>query len=324
MGAQVEQAGAEALPESEVSVDAVEGFEVKEPTVCSIMLTRDRPEMAKRAVECWMEQTYENKRLLIIASGESNVYCPAFLLYPNCNIYMQPSLNGWTIGAIRNYANAKTGADILLHWDDDDWSNPNRIAEQVSLLQSSGADAVGYREMLFWDSRNCRHEVEVKIASREDRENIPGLYGHAVKASEVVGGEAWLYTNNDPRYIVGSSLCYWRAAWERQPFNDIMRGEDYEFVKGLKSVGVSANHSVGFHVPMRDVTMGGLFSPADVVRRFSPMEPEFRSGDSIEPRMICSIHGGNTCGYTEATLTGSINWRRVPEWDGKLREVMSL
>ncbi len=283
MGTEVEQAGAEALPESEVQDDAVEGFEVTEPTVCAIMLTRDRPEMAKRAVECWMAQTYENKRLLIIASGESNVYCPAFLLYPNCDIYMQPSLNGWTIGAIRNYANAKTGADILIHWDDDDWSHPHRISEQVALLQSSGADAVGYREMLFW--KYCK------------------------KWSDEFGtpGEAWLYTNNDPRYIVGSSLCYWRTAWERQPFKDIMRGEDAEFWKGLKSVGVGS---------MRHTTACGATMPDANAADYGP--------DLVSPRMICSIHGGNTCGYTEATMTGSINWRRVPEWDSKLREVMSL
>ena len=45
-------------------------------------------------------------------------------------------------------------ADILVHLDDDDYSHPNRIAEQVVLLQSSGADCVGYREMLFWQNRS--------------------------------------------------------------------------------------------------------------------------------------------------------------------------
>ncbi len=285
------------MPESEVPVDAVEGFEVKEPTVCAVMLTRDRPAMAKRAVECWMAQTYENKRLLIIASGESNVYCPAFLLYPNCNIYMQPSLNGWTIGAIRNYANSKTGQDIMIHWDDDDWSHPNRIAEQVALLQSSGADAVGYREMLFW-------------------KQIPGNLPHGQAEYECgcgdCRGESWLYTNNDPRYIVGSSLCYWRAAWERQPFKDIMRGEDAEFWKGLKSEGVTS-------LPYE---FGG--NPMPGSERWIKNPCRLEEAHQQIPRMICSIHGGNTCGYTEATLTGSINWRRVSEWDSKFREVMSL
>ena len=61
-----------------------------------------------------------------------------------------------TIGTkLRNFAGEANGPawmpEILIHWDDDDYSHPNRIAEQVALLQSSGADAtVGFREMLFW------------------------------------------------------------------------------------------------------------------------------------------------------------------------------
>ena len=45
---------------------------------------------------------------------------------------------------------AMTTHDILIHWDDDDYSHPNRIAEQVALLKSSGADVVGFSEMLSW------------------------------------------------------------------------------------------------------------------------------------------------------------------------------
>ncbi len=294
MGTKVEQARAEALPESEVPVDAVEGFEVKEPTVCAIMPTRDRPEMSRRAVECFMAQTYERKLMFILDQGVgSDGY---FGEYDGVrHQWTEDSSKEFTIGTLRNIAIERAvhgSPEIILHFDSDDWSHPNRIAEQVSLLQSSGADAVGYREMLFW-------------------KQIPGNLPHGQAEYECgcgdCRGEAWLYTNNDPRYIVGSSLCYWRAAWERQPFRDIMRGEDYEFVKGLKSVGVGS---------MRHTTACGATMPEANAVDYGP--------DLVSPRMICSIHGGNTCGYTEATLAGSINWRRVPEWDSKLREVMSL
>ncbi len=36
-----------------------------EPLVCCVMLTRDRPEMVKRAVDSFRSQTYKRKKLLI-------------------------------------------------------------------------------------------------------------------------------------------------------------------------------------------------------------------------------------------------------------------
>jgi hypothetical protein len=41
---------------------------MSEPTVCCIMLTKDRPALAARAVRCFRQQTYERKRLLIVNS----------------------------------------------------------------------------------------------------------------------------------------------------------------------------------------------------------------------------------------------------------------
>lgn len=38
---------------------------MNEPLVCAVMLTRDRPKLAKGAVECFRAQTYPAKELLI-------------------------------------------------------------------------------------------------------------------------------------------------------------------------------------------------------------------------------------------------------------------
>lgn len=228
--------------------------------------------MARRAVECFRAQTYENKRLLVYDTGKE-----------------QPDIDGlrdnethfrcfWgthrgmlSIGTLRNEANGHSDdmphdPDILIHWDDDDWSHQNRITEQVALLEASGADAVGYNELLFW--RN--------------------------------GAEAWLYTNRNQYYAVGTSLCYWRKTWECKPFADLPRpeewkGEDKRWIQDLKVV--------------TDSGMG----PAPRTYR----EP---------PRLIARIHGGNTMRYDIEwqIKQGSQEWRRVPEFDRYCREKMSL
>ena len=225
-----------------------------EPLVCAVMLTKDRSEMAARAVRAFREQTYQNKRLYILDTGNENA---GYFLDDDdvSHRWADISLQTWSIGRLRNEAcHNNADADIFIHWDDDDWSHPSRIAEQVAHLQLSGADVVGYDELLFWDGRI---------------------------------GEAWIYSNKLAK--AGTSFCYWRKTWEARPFPDLPRpergacGEDWEWAAGLNMARVS--------------------------------------GIGDEPRIIASIHGGNTSSYE--IVEGS-NWHRAPEWDDYCREWMAL
>ena len=172
-----------------------------DPTVCCIMLTKDRPEFAARAVRCFRAQTYFNKQLVIVDNGISRFVSAEFL-----QIQTIPA----SIGKLRNLACESTDADIIIHYDDDDYSHPNRLAEQVAFLQSSGAAVVGYNQMLFWRSK------------RKD-EVVGATYVTAC-------GEAWLYTG-PAHQPLGTSLCYWRSTWESHRFDDRKHaGEDSDFL----------------------------------------------------------------------------------------------
>lgn len=250
----------------------------QQPTVCAIMLTRDRPEMAARAVRCFRAQTYENRYLLVLHNGDR----------PTQSIgwegVWQPSAG--TIGKLRNDALRLTQEEIIIHWDDDDWSHPSRIAEQVALLQSSGAQAVGYHDMLFWRTAKGPSipDARTPYFDRPGREIE----------------EAYLYSQppGAQRYALGTSLCYWRSTWEREPFPDTSRGEDtiWQMPKALKGRGVEVQ--VTTSIRMR-VGVG--------------------DGWLVEPRMIATIHGSNTC--TPQKPHGS-EWRRVPEWDERVRKTL--
>ena len=261
-----------------------------EPLVVSVMLTKDRPAMAKRAVECWKRQTYKNRILAIFDTSIGERLMPGWktlmgdgiqYLYAGDNLHWQAA----SIGELRNYANMAANAHespVIIHWDDDDFSHPNRISEQVSLLQASGKQCVGYREMLFWRDGfpekcpQCGGTV-LKLSN--------GSWTCRTGGCELEGrpGEAWLYHNDDPRYCTGTSLAYYRSTWERRPFPDISRGEDKAWLREVDSMGISS-----------------------IV--------------DDEPRLIASIHGGNHVPYE----TTGPNWKRVPLWDSKLREIMAL
>ena len=263
------------------------------PTVVAVMLTADRPEYARRAVECFRAQTYQNKRLVVFQEFSRATFEPE--IFAGLHVDYFRGDQKATIGELRNAANAVgyTGhvgikPDILIHWDDDDWSHPNRIAEQVALLQSSGADVVGYREMLFW-----REATGYRVEDGSGRDT--GGRG-------VIPGQAWLYSNPDPRYALGTSLCYWRKTWERKPFEATSQGEDIRFCTGLECVGVPAC-TPGMYIDQTN----GVVTPT--------------------PRMIARIHSGNTSTAYRPELMAAIErqggeWKRSPEWDSYCRATM--
>lgn len=273
------------------------------PTVCAVMLTANRPEMARRAIQCFVRQTYENKQLLICNSGpgfetgiadEDNIirlYVPLESLISSGNLPPK-------IGGIRNLAALLTAAPIIVNWDDDDYSHPKRIEEQVSLLLASGADAVGYRDCLFWDTRNVRHERQLLETTEM------GLLGGAqsgVRSFEpgpiaTFGGEAWFYCAEplDRTQVLGSSLMYWRKTWEQWPFRpDTSSGEEQDLILKCNGNWISSIST------MRDA----------------------------EPRMVCGIHGGpngNTSNYSLEHLRSSREWSRRPQFDSLCERIMKL
>jgi hypothetical protein len=82
-----------------------------------------------------------------------------------------------------------------LHWDDDDFSAPTRIEDQVKRLIATGAPITGYRSMVFVDS----------------------------------SGQRWFYDGAE-KYALGTSLCYRRPWWQMHPFGDMNEGEDNDMV----------------------------------------------------------------------------------------------
>jgi hypothetical protein len=154
-----------------------------------VLLTADRQPFTDRAVKCFLSQTYENKYLLIYDTGVE-----PWKLGPHCaneqNMrYVHDEANGRRIGALRNAANSMVSADVIAHWDSDDWSAPERLAVQIDMLQS--VEATGFSDMVIADTRASRW--------------APG---------------AWAYTYRLPGRVLGSSLCYSRRVWAASHFHE--------------------------------------------------------------------------------------------------------
>jgi hypothetical protein len=100
-----------------------------------------------------------------------------------------------SIGEKRNYGCEHAIGEMVCHWDDDDWSDPRRLTDQVTKLQVFTECAVtGYHSMRFTD-----------------------------------GAKWWKYEGTS-NYALGTSLCYWRSWWKEHPFEPKNIGEDNTFV----------------------------------------------------------------------------------------------
>jgi glycosyltransferase involved in cell wall biosynthesis len=273
------------------------------------MLTANRPELALHAIQCFRAQSYPNKRLLVFDTrGTVEAYYEDFAPPlrtgegENEYLYQDTGAIGKTIGELRNMAIRQclqSESQIIIHFDDDDHSHPERIAEQVAFLQQSGAGCVGFNEMLFWRQCMCCAYCSNEAGRLVYRKSVDGFCSECGK-DLVDDSESWLYTHPSERYALGSSLAYWRSVWERRPFDNKKHiGEDAAWIKGVDTRGVSAN--------ARFIRLG-----------------EFDY--SAEPRMVCRIHSANTNAHAYTTgemLANKQHWTRVPDRDEQLRRIMS-
>jgi O-antigen biosynthesis protein len=159
------------------------------PFVTCMCLTRNRRDWLPKAIQCFLNQTYPRKELLIVADG---VDVRDLLPADDSSVRLIHLAQRISIGEKRNYACSRAAGSVICHWDDDDWSEADRVAEQVERLKER--DVTGYCTMFFTD-----------------------------------GGNWWMYTA-PPSYAVGTSLCYRRSWWLRHPFQSVNVGEDNAFV----------------------------------------------------------------------------------------------
>ena len=112
------------------------------PKVSCVMVTADRSALCRRAIWCYLQQSYPNKELVILDNGRETIE-PLLDDFPNSEfryrkIVKTPEI---TLGDLRNMAlEMATGEFIIPQWDDDDWYHPDRITLQVDKL-NEGYDA---------------------------------------------------------------------------------------------------------------------------------------------------------------------------------------
>lgn len=139
--------------------------------------TANRKDLSKLALQCFHNQNWEEKELIVLDGID-------------------------TIGSKLNRGCEQAKGSIILRWDDDDWSFPFRITDQVSRILSHKKSLTGYYQIYFWDAANNR-------------------------ASQYGGGAR--------DYCLGTSMCFTKDYWKSNPFQDTSIGEDFFFQKKARA-----------------------------------------------------------------------------------------
>jgi glycosyltransferase involved in cell wall biosynthesis len=125
------------------------------PLVSCIMPTYNRRPYISLALDRFHEQTYAHRELIVVDDGDDPV---VDLVGDLKAVRYLRSETRLSIGAKRNLACAAAQGEIIVHWDDDDWYAPDRLARQTAPILNGDADITGLEnayvlqmpEQRFW------------------------------------------------------------------------------------------------------------------------------------------------------------------------------
>jgi glycosyltransferase involved in cell wall biosynthesis len=160
-----------------------------------------------KAIACFQQQTYRHSDLMILSDGED-----VRDLVPSNDerIRLIHLADSRSIGEKRNFGCERAVGEVICHWDDDDWSAPERIERQVENLHGDSTKAVtGFHSIRFTD------------------------------------GKRWWQYEGTRNYALGTSLCYKHAYWHEHRFRSLNVGEDNHFVAEAHAAGQLVTEDAG-------------------------------------------------------------------------------
>jgi glycosyltransferase involved in cell wall biosynthesis len=152
------------------------------------MPTFNHAAFVPNAISYFLRQSMADAELIVVDDGSHPVQD---LIPPDPRIRYIRLPERRPIGAKRNLACELARADIIAHWDDDDWYSPDRLHRQAAALDGTEANLCGLNTVFFYDTR---------------------------------AHEAWryVYPANQRPWLAGNSLMYRRAFWANHRFHEIM------------------------------------------------------------------------------------------------------
>jgi len=169
---------------------------------CLLVTAKGRFHLAKRSIDFYVAQTYENRELVIVNEGPRayQLRIEEYVKTLNRPDIRFVWLNGsYTLGALRNISMAVAQGELFVQWDDDDFCMPQRIATQYAFLARHPEAKVCYLSdqlhyffqdnTLYWDNWKKYHS------------------GGGAKRYSLIPGTIMAYKNVGVRYPSSGIYC---------------------------------------------------------------------------------------------------------------------
>ena len=122
------------------------------PLITCVCVTKNRFNLLKRAISSYINQTYPNKKLVIVSQSDSNnnlLISKYIKLLDRSDILFLEAPEMLTLGAMRNVSVELATGEVVCQWDDDDMYHPERLSTQYKALKSDSRNVASlYTEFL--------------------------------------------------------------------------------------------------------------------------------------------------------------------------------
>lgn len=168
------------------------------------MPTFNRRKFLPQAVKNFVNQTYENKELIIVDDGPT----PVIDCIPKDSRLTYVSLSHReSLGHKLNLGIERSHGKIIQKMDDDDFYHPRFLSTTVAALHGNNPET-----------------------------SVAGFHCFLVLIAQTgevrFSGEGW---------CAGGTLCFFRELWEKTPFRDISGAEDWHFLRDSRAQQIKVN-----------------------------------------------------------------------------------
>lgn len=120
----------------------------------------NREKMAVKAAQAFLDQTYKNKKLIVINNGD-------YRIKDSISSELIEEINPGkekTLGELRNVSLEQVpNGEIWIQWDDDDWRHPETCEKMMNIITSKKLDMLALRKQIQY----CFHKNNGYVVVRD-------------------------------------------------------------------------------------------------------------------------------------------------------------
>lgn len=267
------------------------------PKISCVTVTNGRVALLKKAIHCYLSQTYGNKELIVLSQGsnEVNIQIRAHIdSLQRRDIQFISADPKMSLGAMRNLSIELTTGEVICQWDDDDLYHPFRLSNQFHRL-SQGAIAACYRQHLkYYLHTGEMYWIDWSIEKQEFERYLPGT---------IMFWKQIFYNSYNKLYPeVGEccgreeDLCLLQRFLNEGKIADVDDGHQYTYVYHGNNIYWLEHHNL--------VLAKRVFNNDELLARKSLLEETFRVVGIDQPVKVRSLEG-TAFEYTPSTKVGT-------------------